>query len=69
MTKQYQNLGAVIDQAVAALSSNYATLSECYNKVAGSQAYAGGLPFSPDLRNGVNHGQRSKYKYRSPARN
>ena len=27
--KQYQNLGAVIDQAVAALSSNYATLSEC----------------------------------------
>ena len=31
--KQYQNLGAVIDQAVAALSSNYATLSECTTRL------------------------------------
>lgn len=31
--KQYQNLGPVIDQAVAALSSNYATLSECTTKL------------------------------------
>ena len=31
--KQYQNLGSVIDQAVAALSSNYSTLSECTTKL------------------------------------
>ena len=30
---EYQNLGAVIDQAVAALSSNYATLSECTTRL------------------------------------
>ena len=30
---QYQRLGPVIDQAVAALSSNYAQLSECVSKL------------------------------------
>lgn len=31
--KQYVNLGAVIDQMVTALSSNYVTLSECTTKL------------------------------------
>ncbi len=31
--KQYENLGSVIDQAVAALSANYTTLSECTTRL------------------------------------
>lgn len=33
--KQYQKLGPVIDQAVDALSSNYAMLSECTTRLQG----------------------------------